>query len=116
MAATTSERVIAIASHLAGASVLVDIAIEDAASELKLLGISASHTDYERIQRYLAAHYATIDKRRPTLGRVGPVQTSFANPMGSSAFDIRDLATTEYGQEALRLIKRIKGPSLVVIP
>lgn len=101
---TTVSKVRAIANHL---EVLDDSTIEmyidDAKSELD----SIPDDKQERLQRYLAAHYATLNIRRPDSEQIGnDINTQYNADHGEG------LARTEYGQEVDRILKKLTGPNL----
>jgi hypothetical protein len=111
---TTVERVRSIAKHL---SSLPDddlqVSIDDAYQEVKDRHVPSQY--FERLNRYLAAHFASLNVRRAQSERVGPTQRSYSN---SQLDTNKGLDATPYGQEYKRLLKRIDGSgglNLVVI-
>lgn len=110
MADTTVANVRAIAAHLASLTdEQIQLYIADAQAELEGKVIP-EHLE-ERIQRYLAAHFATLQVRRPVTEKVEQVSTSYRQGQDTArGFDL-----TEYGQEARRLLRKALGPSLVVM-
>jgi len=108
MADTTPANVRAIAKHLASVDdAALNLHIADAKLELKTHDIPEENE--ERLQRYLAAHYATLDQRRTTSERVGDIQASYQAAQG------KDLDATEYGQEFKRQLRRFTGIRMVVL-
>lgn len=107
---TTVERVRAIAKHLKYIdSENLQIFIDDAIQEVSDANVPANHK--ERLQRYLAAHLATLDIRRPT--QYSAADLSINYPAMSAL--AKDLERTQYGQEYKRLLNRIRGGFLRVM-
>lgn len=107
MADTTPEKIKAIASHLSSMEdSTLEIYIQDAKDELSTLDIPTNLE--EKTQRYLAAHYATLDKRRPTSEKLGPASQSYKELDGDG------LGLTEYGREVKRILDRYSGPSIML--
>lgn len=107
-ALTTPERVRGIAAHLAQ---LTDpqlaVYIEDAAMDVA--GYKIKKTEYtERLERYLAAHMATLNIRRAISQKVADMSKSY----DARSVDKEGLKSTEYGLEFLRLLQRADGPNL----
>jgi len=103
MADTTVDRVLAIAPHLEELpSDTVQMYIDDAIGELS----GTSLADDERAQRYLAAHYGTLNVRRSTSEKVENVQVDYDR--GGNAEDV-GLNLTTYGREYARIISNEKG-------
>ncbi|MBW2672316.1 MAG: DUF4054 domain-containing protein [Deltaproteobacteria bacterium] len=102
MTYTTIERVRAICPHLEQMpDSTLQMFIDDASIEVEKIKSRATVTvtdqDAERLERWLAAHLATLQERRPVSQSVSGISVSFPNTGGSG------LAATEYGQEYLRL-------------
>lgn len=98
---TTPVRVKSIAKHL---SSLTDeqvlVLIEDASAEVSALPVKEENK--ERLTRYLAAHYGSLNIRQAQSETVGPLKRSYT----SDAIDrSKGLDGTSYGQEYLRLLK-----------
>jgi len=98
MADTTVDNVLAIAPHLSSLDdSTIDLYIEDAIEELK----GTSLADNERAQRYLAAHYGTINVRRATSEEI-------KNELSVDYEDSGDYST-KYKQEFERLVSNANG-------
>lgn len=98
MADTTPEKVKAIAQHLEALDdSTIDIYIEDAQDELENTALEGN----ERAQRYLAAHYGTLNIRRVDSESVENVSTSY-----ESMDTGEGLESTVYGQEFLRIARK----------
>ncbi len=96
---TTPERVVAIASHLAGSD--LSLFIEDAYEDvINVYGVPDEHA--ERPNRYLAAHLATLNTRRVLSEKVSDMQIQYQ----AESVVNKDLESSPYGQEFLRLIAR----------
>lgn len=97
---TTKEKILAIAKHLA---VLTDeqiqILISDASIEVDSLQVDEKHK--EKLTRYLAAHYGSLDIRQTQSETVGPIQRSYATGTNNQG-----LNATPYGQEYVRLVNK----------
>ena len=112
MAATTPEKIRAIAKHLSGlADEQLKLYIDDAFQEVKDLHI---HEQYiEKLTRYLAAHLASINVRQTQSESVGPMRKTFTTQTIDSN---TGLNSTPYGQEFSRLVKKYKPKiNLVVV-
>lgn len=98
---TTSEKVKSIAKHL---SSLTDdqvlLLIEDATLEVEQLKVDQKYK--EKLTRYLAAHYGSLNARQTQSETVGPVKRSYTS---GSIDNRKGLETTPYGQEYQRLAK-----------
>ena len=110
---TTPDKVKAIAKHL---SSLTDeqvlLLIEDASLEVSELKIDEKYK--EKLTRYLAAHYGSLNVRQTQSETVGPVKRSYT----SGQIDTRlGLDATPYGQEYSRLLQKYspKKINLMVI-
>lgn len=102
MADTTVGRVRAIAGHLRKLpDSTIELYIEDAKEEVAKLGVSSDRE--ERMQRYLAAHFGTLQNPRPTDQRVKDLSLSYNRASGDG------LDATEYGQEYKRLLGQTSG-------
>lgn len=110
---TTVEKVKAIAKHL---SSLTDeqvlLLIDDASLEVSELKVKDEYK--EKLTRYLAAHYGSLNIRQTQSETVGPIRRSFTS---SSVDQNKGLDSTPYGQEYARLIKKYspKRINLMVI-
>lgn len=108
MSNTTPERVKAIATHLKSMpDETVQIYIDDAVVEVSELNVPGKH--HERLQRYLAAHLASLNVRRATSKTVSDMSISYSNTTGAG------LDATEYGQEYKRLLRKLRGGFLRVM-
>lgn len=97
---TTPDKVRAIAKHL---SSLTDeqvlILIDDASLEVSELPVKDKYK--ERMARYLAAHYGSLNVRQTQSETVGPLKKSYT----SDAIDrSKGLEGTSFGQEYARLL------------
>ncbi|SFP18591.1 DUF4054 domain-containing protein [Salibacterium halotolerans] len=110
MADTTADRVKAIASHLKGLNDSdIQMYIDDAKEELDRYSIKDEHK--ERLQRYLAAHLASLNQRRADSHSIsGRISVSYSPSDKGSGLD-----STEYGQEYKRLLRRATGLRLIVL-
>lgn len=110
---TTPEKVKFIAKHL---SSLTDdqvlLLIEDATLEVEELKVDPKYK--EKLTRYLAAHYGSINVRQTQSETVGPVKRSYTS---ANIDDKKGLDATPYGQEYLRMLKEYlpKKINLLVI-
>ena len=101
MPETTADRVKKIASHLGDAEEdVLEMHIEDAGEELAGTALEGN----ERAERYLAAHFATLNQRRAARKTVGDVTLQYDEQTGTG------LEATEYGQEVQRMFKNKQGP------
>lgn len=106
---TTTTRVRAIARHLANMPPeILAIYIEDAVDEVSKYRITSAVTQ-ERLQRYYAAHLATLDRRRASSQKASDLQLTYQAAQGEG------LRSTEYGQEYQRLLKQTLGGYLKVM-
>lgn len=98
---TTPEKVKSIAKHLSSLpEEQVLLLIDDASLEVNELPIKEVYK--EKLTRYLAAHYGSLNIRQTQSETVGPIKRSYT----SSAVDDRvGLDATPYGQEYSRLLK-----------
>ena len=107
---TTIEKVKAIASnleHLPDGT--IQMYIDDAKIEMDDLTYNEKYE--EKIMRYLAAHFGTLDCAKATSEKLdGLGSQNFANRSGDKGLEL-----TEYGKEVIRLLKKSRGPSLVVM-
>lgn len=99
---TTPGRVRSIAKHLksVGNEDLL-VYIDDA--KLQVADMNVPERYYEYLQRYLAAHLATLNVPRPTNKKVSDLSISYNRPSGN------ELEATEYGQEVKRMLGKLKG-------
>lgn len=107
---TTVDKVRAIASNLGQLpDSTIQMYIDDAKLEMENLNYNPKYE--EKIMRYLAAHFGTLDYPKAISERVeGIGSQSYADRSGK-----KDLELTEYGKEVLRLLKKSNGPNMVVI-
>lgn len=109
MADTTVSNVRAIAGHLNTLpDSTIQMYIDDAKLEMQNLSYAPQYE--EKIQRYLAAHFGTLQNPK--------AKSESVDGLGSQTFsDVTSgkegLKSTEYGQEVLRLLK--KGKSSIII-
>lgn len=108
---TTVDKVKLIAKHLA---VLTDdevlLLIEDASLEVSELNVADKYK--EKLTRYLAAHFGSINVRQAQSETVGPIKRTFT----SSAIDSsKGLDANPFGQEYTRLLKLYTKPSLNLV-
>ena len=110
MVMTTVNKVKAIASNLANLyEETVQMYIDDAVIEMQDLTYDEKYE--EKIMRYLAAHYGTIDHPKVTAEKLdGLGSQNFATRTGT-----KDLELTEYGIEVQRLLKKSSGLNFMVI-
>lgn len=110
---TTVEKVKAIARHL---SSLTDeqvlLLIEDASLEVSELSVKDGYK--EKLTRYLAAHYGSLNIRQTQSETVGPVRRSYTS---ANIDDRKGFDSTPYGQEYARLVQKYspKKINLMVI-
>lgn len=108
MAKTTPEKVRSIAKHLASLSDdELNIVIDDAYMEVKGLKIKEEYE--ERLNRYLAAHLASLNIRQAVSERVGDLSKTYAESEQSVG---KGLESTPYGQEYKRLLALYGRPKL----
>lgn len=102
MIETTPKRIRAIAKHLHGMDDdSLQIYIDDAKMEVASLNVPGRY--HERLQRYLAAHLASLNIQRASSKTVSDLSISYNNTTGLG------LDATEYGQEYKRLLRKIQG-------
>lgn len=105
---TTPGRVRSIAKHL---STLSDddlqILIDDAFQEVNALGVKVEYE--EKLSRYLAAHYGSLNVRQTQSETVGPIKRSYTS---GNIDDRKGLDSTPYGQEYARLVKKYSRKSI----
>lgn len=112
MVSTTVKRVRAIANHLNEVEdEQIEMYIEDAKVEMSDLEYKELYE--EKIQRYLAAHYATIDVRRVQREKMEDMSLTFESSRLVKGKDF--LETTKYGQEVIRLLEKGNVPSMVLL-
>lgn len=86
----------------------LQIYIDDAALEVARFKISGANR--EKLQRYLAAHYASVSHPRPASRRVSDVSVTYSQgPVRE------DLDATEYGREYKRLLRLLIRKPLRVL-
>jgi len=99
---TTKKKVRAIASHLEDMDDdNLDVFIEDAALEVNRIRVPQDYR--EKLERWLAAHLATLDKERPTSYSAGDHSLSYDRQAQMSIY------STPYGQEYMRILRSIRG-------
>ncbi len=110
MADTTAVRVKSIASNLKNMEdSTIDMYIEDAKIEMQSMKYKA--TFEEKIMRYLAAHFATLDAPKAVSEKIdGLGSQSFSDSTAGE----NDLYSTPYGQEVARLLKKSNGGIMVI--
>lgn len=109
---TTPERIKAYAPHVARVSnETLLIAIEDAQRELAHL--SQSHPDRERLERLLAVHYVTMGTPELRSYTFEGLSKTFAT--GEKDGSDGDLDGTKWGREAERILRRLRGPGVVLV-
>lgn len=111
MQLTTVEKVKSIAKHL---RVLTDdevlLLIEDASLEVSELKVADKYK--EKLTRYLAAHYGSLNTRQAQSETVGPIKRTFT----SSAIDTsKGLDSTPFGQEYLRMLGLYKKKEINLV-
>lgn len=106
MAGTTPSKVRSIAKHLNKVEeTTLDMYIDDAKLEMEKHRLPDKY--HEKLQRYLAAHFATLDYRRPETQKIGDLQTSYKSPDEETTSD--GLDGTEYGKEYQRTLEQVLG-------
>ncbi|MGY4689341.1 DUF4054 domain-containing protein [Salibacterium sp. K-3] len=112
MADTTVDNVKAIASHLKSLSDSdIQMYIDDAKMEVDELGVAEKY--HERLQRYLVAHYASLNIRRPEARSFEGASVSYKGPRETTYGSGMNM--TEYGQEYQRLLRKAQGLRLLVL-
>lgn len=110
MADTTVDKVKAIAKHLKNLSDEdIQMYIDDAILEVKEYRIADKYK--ERLQRYLAAHLASLDIRREESRSFEGASVTYSTSESSG----KELDSTSYGQEFKRLLRKAQGLRLTVI-
>jgi hypothetical protein len=109
MPQTTVSKVRSIASHLSKLSdQSIELYIEDAVLELEDWEYDDKYQ--EKMERYMAAHFATLDHPKAVSEAVkGLGSKDYANKTGTEGLEI-----TEYGKELLRIMKKSQGPTFMV--
>lgn len=103
---STPERIRSIAKHLKKVQdEVLQIYIDDAKLEIQSKKVSKRY--HEKLQRYLAAHLATLDYRRPSTQKIGDLQTSYSSNNQDQQQD--SLESTEYGREYDRIMNIAQG-------
>lgn len=105
----TPARVRSIAKHLSSMSDDdLQVFIEDAYQEIvDTTGVKSIY--YERLTRWLAAHYASLNIRQANVERVGPVQRQYNLSRTGGETGKPGIQSTPYGLEYDRLMKRLTG-------
>jgi len=99
---TTVPKVKGTAKHLSSLTEdEVLILIEDASMEVSELSVKDQYK--EKMTRYLAAHYGSLNIRQTQSEEVGPIKRQFA---AGSTGNAGELEQTVYGQEYLRLVRK----------
>ena len=102
------EKIKAIAGHLKDMDDGdLEVIIEDATDEVNLCGIPEAYKG--RMIRLLAAHMATLNKRRATSKGASDLSITYGGQFGMGLYG------TSYGQEFDRLLKKIRGVHLRVM-
>lgn len=105
---TTPDKVKSIAKHLSSLSdEQVLLLIEDASLEVSDLKVDNKYK--EKLTRYLAAHYGSINIRQTQSETVGPIKRSYTS---GNIDDRKGLDSTPYGQEYARLVKKYSPKSI----
>ncbi len=84
----------------------IQMYIEDAILELEMVNVPPKYE--EKTQRYLAAHYATIQTRRAKSEDIDDIKVQYDSVKGV------DLNMTMYGREARRIIDNCTGPNFYI--
>lgn len=104
------EKVRAIASHLrALPDSAIEVYIDDAKLEMKSLEFKPTYR--EKIMRYLAAHFATLDNPKVKSEKVDGLASLTYGDVTSGK---EGLKSTEYGQEVIRLLKKSNSGIIVI--
>jgi len=105
---TTTDKVKAVAEHLKSMEDEdLQVFIDDAIIEVDDCGIPGKYR--ERAQRLLAAHMATLNKRRATSKSASDLSVTYGTQLGIG------LHGSSYGQEFGRLLDKIRGVHLRVM-
>lgn len=105
----TPERLKNFASHLSMVpDSTLQIYIDDAILEVSRFNISGPNQ--EKLQRYLAAHFAIINHPRPVSRKVGDVAITYGRGVVRDDYD-----ATEYGREYKRLLRQLIRKPLRVL-
>jgi len=108
MAETTPQKVRDTAKHLSGLTdPQLEMYIADAAMDVEEYKVKKPQYT-ERLERYLAAHMATLNVRRATNQKVNDMSISY----DAQSVSKEGLKSTEYGQEFLRLLRLAQVPNL----
>lgn len=105
----TLDRVRSIAKHLRQMSdVDLQVSIDDAYQEvIDTTGVNPNY--YERLSRWLAAHYASLNQRQANVERVGPITREYNLSRSGGETGASGVQSTPYGLEYLRLMRRLTG-------
>lgn len=102
-------RVRSIAKHLKQMSDDdLQIFIDDAYQEV-VDTTGAEPKYYERLSRWLAAHYASLNERQANVERVGPITREYNLSRSGGETGANGIQSTPYGLEYLRLMRRLTG-------
>ena len=105
---TTPDKVKAIAKHLSSLpDEQVLLLIADASLEVSDLKVDGKYK--EKLTRYLAAHYGSLNVRQTQSETVGPIKRSYTS---GNIDDRKGLDSTTYGQEYARLVKKYSPKSI----
>ncbi|MFX3616228.1 MAG: DUF4054 domain-containing protein [Sporolactobacillus sp.] len=106
---TTPDRVRSIAHHLISMSDAdLQLCIDDAFQEIvDTTDVNSKY--YERLSRYLAAHYASLNVRQANVEHVGPIQREYNLSRTGGETGANGVQSTPYGLEYLRLMRRLTG-------
>lgn len=109
MPVTTVSKVRGIASHLKKLSdESIETYIEDASLELEDWKYDDKYQ--EKMERYLAAHFATLDHPKAISEDLkGLGSKDYPDRTGTKGLEM-----TEYGKEVLRIVKKSNGPTFMV--
>lgn len=110
MADTTISKIRAIASHLGSLpDSTLQMYIDDAKLEMQNMKYNKKYE--EKIMRYLAVHYATLQVPRVKQEKIdGLGSQSFSDATSGK----EGLQSTEYGQEVLRMLKKSNSGMIVI--
>lgn len=109
MPETTVSKVRSIASHLSKLSdESIQLYIDDAVIELDDWEYDSKYQ--EKMERYMAAHFATLDHPKAISESVkGLGSKDYADKTGNEGLEV-----TDYGKEILRIMKKSQGPTFMV--
>lgn len=104
---TTPARVRSMGSELSSLTdEQLNMYIEDASLEVSSLNVPEQHR--ERLERYLAAHLATVNNKRVIKEKVDVIERTYSD----SGKDTEGTLSTSYGQEYQRILLSLTKKSL----